>query len=162
MSALISDCGKYRYILTRNVTPTLSAALPATVCFIMLNPSTADADHDDPTIRRCMGFAAYWGFSRLTVVNLFAYRATDPKELNRAENPIGDDNMFHVLREAQAAEMVVCAWGALTPSATPQAFGVLRGLTARLVTPYCLGKTRNAYPRHPLYVPKTQKPEVYP
>src|SRR5581483_9586135 len=81
------------------------------VNFIMLNPSTADAETDDPTIRRCLGFAKAWGYGTLVVTNLFAYRATDPAELAKAGDPVGPDNDTRLWSEAQLSDLVVCAWG---------------------------------------------------
>lgn len=91
-SAIISECGKYRYSLSR-----IWDENKANVLFIMLNPSTADGDVDDPTIRRCIGFAKSWGYGGIYVGNLFAYRATDPKELLKVENPIGFENIHHLM-----------------------------------------------------------------
>jgi hypothetical protein len=104
--AIISDCEKYRYSLTR----IWDEKLPK-VMFVMLNPSTADSNKDDPTIRRCIGFAKSWGFGGLYVCNLFAYRATNPKDLLKAINPIGDDNNTHIKTIAKEVDIVVCAWG---------------------------------------------------
>ena len=107
------------------------------------------ADHmrDDPTIRRCIGFARDWGFGRLVVVNLFALRSTSPRALRRAPDPVGPRNDRWIARLAADAELVIAAWGAL---------GNYRD-RARLVTStlsdlYCLGRTRDGSPRHPLYV----------
>ena len=83
-TAVISGCGTYRYLLTRRAGPGERAA-----AFILLNPSTADAATDDPTIRRCLGFARRWGCGRFFVLNLFAFRATYPAELRWADDPIG-------------------------------------------------------------------------
>lgn len=134
---------------------------PKTVAFIMLNPSTGDAVEDDPTIRRCKGFAQSWGYTKLVVVNLFAYRSTNPDELRQIDDPVGRDNMIHVLGEAAAADMVVCAWGALGPL-RDQAVIVLQRLTARRIVLHCLGRTKGGHPRHPLYVPKGQALEPFP
>lgn len=145
--AVISACGKYRYRLGR----TWDAALrPA--CFVMLNPSTADATEDDPTIRRCIGFAKSWGCGGIVVVNLFAYRATDPKQLLKAADPVGPDNDEHIRAAVVECHPVVAAWGV---------HGVLRQRDGRVkwllerwgVLPKCLGKTKDGrHPRHPLYV----------
>ncbi len=86
-NAVISECGRYRYVLTRQVGPGTRTAT-----FILLNPSTADANNDDPTIRRCIGFARQWGCGKLTVLNLFAVRATDPQWMKAASDPVGPEN----------------------------------------------------------------------
>lgn len=85
VGADISACGAYRYRLDR-----LGALLGrGAVNFVMLNPSTADAEQDDPTIRRCLGYAFRWGFARLIVTNLYALRSTDPRALWEHPDPIG-------------------------------------------------------------------------
>src|SRR3954453_788312 len=107
-NAVISACGRYRYLLTRQVGPGTRTAV-----FIMLNPSTADATDDDPTIRRCIGFARQWGCGRLAVLNLFALRATDPAWMKQADNPVGPENRDWFDRTFPASHdgPVVCAWG---------------------------------------------------
>ena len=120
--------------------------------FLMLNPSTADENKTDPTVRRCMGFARQWGFASLSVINIFAYRATNPKELRFVNDPIGDWNDIIIKRTADKAPMVVCAWGT---------HGGLRGRgkqVLEMLEPYNeklfhFGWTKNGQPRHPLYVP---------
>ena len=114
----------------------------------MLNPSTADARCDDPTIRRCLGFARAWGFSVLEVRNLFAWRATDPRKLLMAPDPTGGRRGDRELLIAGGADLIVAAWGAWVPFGRDQeALKMLGG--GRLM---CLGRTRNGQPRHPLYV----------
>ena len=104
--AELSECGKYRYSLTRIWDETKPK-----VMFIMLNPSTADANNDDPTIRRCIGFAKSWGFGGLYVCNLFGFRATNPKELLKVNNPFGDQNIWHTRKLSDEVDTIVCAWG---------------------------------------------------
>ncbi|HEX2136504.1 MAG TPA: DUF1643 domain-containing protein [Microvirga sp.] len=104
--ALFSPCGAYRYRLARRW------AEGPMVAFIMLNPSTADGSIDDPTIRRCIGYAQTWGYGALAVGNLYALRATEPAELRRARDPTGPDNDRHLEGMTRAAARVVCAWGA--------------------------------------------------
>lgn len=142
--AVISPCGAYRYRLTRRW-----GAGP--VCtFIMLNPSTADATEDDPTIRRCVGFAHRERCGSLMVVNLFAFRAANPADLLAADNPTGPGN-FEALSGATATAIkngwpLISAWGAHYAAKK-------RGAEIRAVLPtMCLGKTADGSPRHPLYV----------
>lgn len=144
-AALISPCGAYRYTLFRGWAPGPLAT------FVMCNPSTADADVDDPTIRKCIGFARRWGFGSLSVVNLFAFRATDPAELKRAGFPSGGSaNDLHILEQCARAERVVLAWGGAVPSGHKRIVEV-RALLARLpTTAQCLGRTMQGEPRHPL------------
>lgn len=123
----------------------------------MLNPSTADHRRDDPTIRRCMGFARAWGYSILEVRNLFAWRATDPRELLTAPDPTGSRRGDRELRAVLDADLVVAAWGAWVPYARDRdALALLAG--RRLM---CLGQTRNCRPRHPLYVGGSTRLEVF-
>ena len=142
--AELSPDGRYRFELSRY----WEAGLPTAV-FVMLNPSTADADEDDPTIRRCVGFAQREGCGGLTVVNLFAYRATDPKHLKSVADPTGPDNAVKVGNVVGGATgPVICAWGA---HKIVERSGVARALKNHDGT-VCLGVTANGSPRHPLYV----------
>lgn len=148
MSAIISDCGTYRYKLTREPHDrytTCGAAL-----FIMLNPSTADASLDDPTIRRCKAFAKAWDCAGIVVANLYALRATDPKQLWRHPDPVGPDNDEWLRRLAGQHETVICAWGAnARPDRVEAIKAIFSGRRHRLM---CLGTTKDGAPRHPLYV----------
>ncbi len=150
--AVMSPCGKYRYKLTRSLGSPLRWYRP--IVFVMLNPSTADAEADDPTIRRCMAFAKREGGTHLTVVNLFAYRATDPDEVKRIarENiaeAVGPDNDSHLERELthKLHLPVVAAWGSAT-------FARLRATTVtEKYGPFqCLGISKGGQPKHPLYI----------
>jgi hypothetical protein len=104
--AELSPCRRYRYRLWRRWSD------GPVVNFVMLNPSTADAEQDDPTVRRCVGFAKSWGAGGLVVTNLYALRSTDPKALWTADDPVGPENAFHLGSGALGADTVVCAWGA--------------------------------------------------
>ena len=121
------------------------------VNFIMLNPSTADENVADPTIRRCIGYARDWGYDALYVTNIFALRATDPRELYSCHDPVGPANEQWVRETADHAALVVAAWGT---------HGKLngRGLEAaemlQQFKPKCLGMTKHGHPRHPLYLRK--------
>src|SRR5688500_18610760 len=140
----ISDCGLFRYTLGRQLSDGHRRVL-----FVGLNPSTADARQDDPTIRRCVGFARDWGFSYLYMGNVYAYRSTDPKALATVEDPIGPKN-FHTLKLfIDQAELVVAAWGktALTNEAS-----VIAQYILDLPKTKCLGKNSDGTPKHPLYL----------
>jgi hypothetical protein len=121
----------------------------------MLNPSTADEVRDDPTIRRCRGLAAAWGFGAVLVANLFALRATDPRALVRARRPIGAHNDEVLATAAARAAAIIVAWGN---------HGALAGrdrAVADLLGGYrlrCVGINRSGAPRHPLYVPRDATP----
>lgn len=141
--ATLSSCGRYRYDLLRRWDDR-----PPWVLFVMLNPSTADATSDDPTIRRCQGYARAWGYGALRVANLFALRSTDPAGLRCAADPVGPKNDATIQRLSHAAPLTVAAWGA-HPFALDRARDVARRL---LLAPHCLDRTRDGHPRHPLYL----------
>lgn len=155
-SAEFSPCMKYRYELTRS----WDAKKPA-AAFIMLNPSTADAADDDPTIRRCIGFANRWGYGELWVYNVFALRSTDPSALLESDDPYGPRNA-DFLAKARNAARVVCAWGSFDAKGVYAARGrvvvveVLEGVPL-----WCLGTTLDGSPRHPLYVKGDTQPVAY-
>jgi hypothetical protein len=155
--AVFSTCGEYRYILTRrNLKTSVRWVKPA--LFIMLNPSTADAINNDPTIRRCISFAENAGCTSLVVVNLFALRATNPKELKKHKDPIGPENDFFIEKMIRMHKrnfgIVVAAWGA-----NPVAKERGRALIEKYGPFLCLGVTKNGNPKHPLYV-KADQPLV--
>ena len=153
-AATISKCGKFRYRLAR----VWDEALPR-ACFLMVNPSTADALKDDATIRRCIGFARSWGeaeggpFGGIEVVNLFAYRATDVRELKAATgDAIGPLNDQAITEAAAFAGVVVCAWGA--KAKIPKRHVARPWHVTRVVLKgfplFCLGRTQCGSPNHPL------------
>lgn len=150
-SAVISSCEKYQYSLTRNWDVNLEDVL-----FVLLNPSTADAFQDDPTVRRCIGFARSWGYGGIEVVNIFAYRTTYPKELKRAIDPIGPANDAYIDEALYRCGMVVAAWGAHSDFSTRR-----EAISKRLDGAFCLGKTKSGAPRHPLYVRADQVLEPF-
>lgn len=127
------------------------------VQFIGLNPSTADETKDDPTLRKCVGFAKRWGFGALCMTNLFAFRATDPREMKRFIHPYGPDNNEHLARVAKHAGMVVAAWGTNGDhnERDMEVIDMMRDLGVQL---HCLRMTASGYPEHPLYVPYTVTP----
>lgn len=144
-AAVVSVCSRYRYYLERRIRPG-----DRRVLFVMLNPSTADGLTDDPTIRRCVGFADRWGYDLLTVCNLFAYRSPHPKELKLAICPHGPLNLAYLAYEISVAETVVCAWGACPSAEVPAAQFVewaRRSWAAKL---HHLGLTTGGQPKHPL------------
>lgn len=147
--------GPYRYRLERAWEPA-----KARCAFIMLNPSTADARQDDPTIRRCIGFARKWGFGGLVVGNLFALRATDPRELLRAVDPVGPENDAHLLAIARTAGLVVAAWGTMA-ELRGRGAAVRESLEREGVELQVLGLTAEGYPRHPLYLKRELQPRAW-
>ena len=127
----------------------------------MLNPSTADENHDDPTIRRCIYFARRLGYGDLYAVNLYAWRARDPRELGKPphESRIGPANDHFIKRCARGCDLTVVAWGALR--------GPMRQSRAKLVNgwlpnPKALGLTKDGHPRHPLTLPRDSRLSDFP
>ena len=135
---------RYRYSLWR----AWSAHHPR-IAFVLLNPSTADEQRNDPTIRRCMGFARAWDFASMEVVNLFAYRATDYRELFRVSDPIGEENNRFLMQAVERCSAVVVGWGT-KGTLLDRDRQVMSLLTGRNDV-YCLGITKDGQPRHPLY-----------
>lgn len=151
--AVFSPCRKYRYRLRQIWDPTLPL-----MCFLMLNPSTADEAQNDPTVERCERRArSTAGIGGLEVINIFAFRETDPEVMKLQPDPIGPDNNRHIIEAAKKALMVICAWGK-----HGQHLGrgkeVLTLLTKEHIQPYCLKVNKDGYPTHPLYVGYHVKP----
>lgn len=147
-SAIVSKDKMYRYELSRS----WDSEKPY-VMFIMLNPSTADASKDDPTIRRCINFAKSWDYGGIFVGNLYAYRTTHPKELKQIANPCGSENITHLISMARRSAIVVCAWG--------NNKGIPQNITKifyykRL---YYIEKSVNGTPKHPLYLKGNLMPQ---
>jgi hypothetical protein len=145
-SAVISPCGKYRYRLYRRL-----AADGLAVTFLMPNPSTANHELDDPTIRKVSGFCRRCGFSELHVVNLFALRPTDPRQLGKTLNPVGPENRRWIEHAAGLSDRVVCAWS--TYGGYMRQDEAVLGWVAGRCQPMCLGLMKGRHPRYPLYVP---------
>jgi hypothetical protein len=148
--ACISRCGRYRYALWRRWDD------GPQVLFVMLNPSTADQRDDDPTIRRCIGLAARWGYAAVAVGNLFAFRTPSPRVLRRAAHPVGRANDRWLQRLAAESGRMIAAWGN---------DGTLLGrdvqVRSMLAPLYALSLTRCGQPRHPLYVPNSVVPRPW-
>lgn len=158
-TAVLSACRAYRYSLLRvwdhDALPTL---------WLMLNPSTADAQRDDPTVRRCIGFARSWGAGGIIVCNLFAYRTPSPVALMKAhqaqKDVVGPERDNYIRGALQCVDNVVCAWGS-HPLAQTQAPAVL-ALIPEHMEVSCLGTTSDGSPRHPLYLSSLTQRERYP
>lgn len=144
--AVISDCKRYRYLLRRTWDHEKPRAL-----FVMLNPSTADAEEDDATIRSLVRICTALKFGSFEVVNLFAWRATDPDDLAEVDDPIGDMNDAVIAAAIIRCDLHICAWGAFK-------FAQTRGehlqtkIRATRPAMFCLGKTKSGAPKHPLYL----------
>lgn len=158
-SAVISECGLYRYELRR-----VWDEQKPLCAWIMLNPSTADAEQDDPTIRKCIGFAQRWGCGGILIGNLFAFRATKPRDLWKADDPRGPNNEFHLERIIESTPALILAWGGMpNRSAFQRAARALypHQVMTRVLPggsrPVCFGRTQGQYqqPRHPLMLAYT-------
>jgi hypothetical protein len=149
-AARMSACGRYRYSLTRE-----GLGGQGTTVFVGLNPSTATAEADDATVRKCMAFCRRWGSARYVMINLFAWRSTDPRGLLAASDPVGPDNDVAIRDAVAGATRVVAAWGshAFLKSLLPaRARAVVELLQASGIEPLCLGTAQDGMPRHPLYL----------
>lgn len=173
---VFSPCRKYRYTLWRDWSDKLTNGnfftedphldyYPGTresyLMVIGLNPSTADEKQDDPTIRRCISFAKAWGFGALCMTNLFAFRATMPRVMKMQPGPVGEDNNDWLLKVAQEAGLILCAWGnhgAFLDRATSVKF-LLQGANHKL---HCFRLTGEKQPEHPLYLPANTLPTPMP
>lgn len=152
-SAVISDCELYRYELRRQ----WSTAKPA--CFIGLNPSTADGEKDDPTIRRCIAFAKNWGAGGLIMVNIFAYRATKPVEMFNAAKKniyiVGPENTRYVRNAIRESAVAIGAWGNDGDCCEANELIATGNLKH-------LGLNKSGTPKHPLYLKKDAVPMPFP
>ena len=149
--ALISPNSKYRYWLTRFTHGGERPKRANSAIFVMLNPSTADAREDDPTIRRCRNFAGDWGYAGLIVLNLYAFRATDPADLFKADfpGPEGPANDYWLTSFGQDSD-IICAWGNHAKAGRVAWFvEEMARIHARL---WCLGTNQSGSPKHPLYL----------
>lgn len=151
-SATISACGQYRYTLSR----VWDASRPST-CWICLNPSTADADDDDPTIRKICKFTRSWDAGGIVVANLFAMRSTDPARLLDVSHDerVGPQNDVEILRAVQGAGRIIAAWGChgAIGNRNRHVVSMLKGWKLE-----CLAETKEGHPWHPLYLPDATRP----
>lgn len=160
-AANVSACGRYRYTLTRDWSSDATGSGKGRVLFVMLNPSTADAAQDDPTIRKCVGFAQRWGYTSVEVVNLFAWRATKPADLvarMMSYDVEGVENDGHIYDALKRAWLVVAAWGEAGGTmrhgnAKPRWVRVLNLIQQSNRRLVALKLSKDGHPWHPLYVP---------
>jgi len=148
-AAIFSDCGCYRYLLERRWTE-------GPICvFIGLNPSTATADNDDATVRKCMALGRTWGFSGVTIANLFAARCRYPQILSTHRDPVGPENDRFLLPTIKRAHIVVAMWG--NRGLKPYSLAMRRDqhILSLRADWQCVGITKYGAPRHPLYVAKS-------
>lgn len=148
IGAEFSPCRKYRYSLWRiwNKNKPL-------VVFICLNPSTADENKNDPTIRRCINYAEAWGYGGMVMLNIFAYRSKDRSKIYDVDDPVGPENDKYIKSWCQKADKIIVAWGN---------DGIFEGRSSDVLRwlnrPYCLARTLMGEPSHPLYMKKNLKP----
>lgn len=150
--ACFSDDMLYRYALRRR----WEIELPK-ICFVMLNPSTADEIQDDPSVRRCIAYAKRWGFGSLTVANIFAWRSTDPKVLRTVEDPVGPENDAAIMAAVEDSDLTVMAWGnhGLYLQRGERVFKMLENAGRDA---YALTLTSAWEPAHPLYLSGSLEP----
>lgn len=151
--ARFSNCGTYRYALWRE----WDTNLP-TILFLMLNPSIANADSNDPTAERCERRATLLGYGRMDIRNLFALVSTDPAGLKQHADPVGPDNDVAIMEAALAADLTICAWGK-NGSLLNRDAAVITMLRSASIQPKCLRITpKSGMPEHPLYIPYSATP----
>jgi hypothetical protein len=154
--AVISPCGNYRYWLHRSW-----VSGRGWVTFIMINPSTADASKNDPTMHKVIAYAKSMGFNGVIVVNLYAARSPDPETLLELDDPVGRQwNDEYIKLALSESERVICAWGAHR-LIHRRDYQVLKLIKAVGMTPECLQRGKHGTPAHPLYLPADLKPQVY-
>lgn len=152
--AVYSDCGTYRYALSREW------GAGRRLLYVMLNPSTASELRNDPTVERCERRARALGYGAFRVVNIFAFRTTDPRDLKAADSPIGPENDRIIAEAAEWSDAILCAWGAHGNHLDRgiRVADMLRRTTRPLLH---LGLTQSGAPRHPLYVGYARKPQPW-
>ncbi|MEH2205049.1 MAG: DUF1643 domain-containing protein [Nostoc sp.] len=139
---------KYRYLLGRR----WDANLPQ-VTFVMLNPSKADDNQDDPTLNKCIKFAHHWDYGSLEVVNLFAYITPKPRELRQVDDPVGSENNSYIKSATERANLIILAWGSSKyPKKNCDRDKEVLSLISDKKTLHCLKLTKKGYPNHPLYL----------
>ncbi|NUH65377.1 DUF1643 domain-containing protein [Sulfitobacter sp. S0837] len=151
-TAVYSGCERYRYSLTR----VWDSAAPR-VMFVMLNPSTATEVQNDPTVERCERRARVLGFGGFRVTNIFAFRATDPRDMRAAADPIGPDNDSTLDEGADWADRIIAAWG-VHGAHQDRGVAVAARLSQGRKPIYHLGLSKAGHPKHPLYLPYSQEP----
>ena len=156
-SAIFSNCRKWRYELWRR----WNMSVPGNYMMVVgLNPSTADEYVNDPTVRRCIGHAMRLGYDGLCMTNLFAFRATDPRDMKAFAEPVGQWNDEALLRLAKGDGIVIGAWG-IHGSHMDRDKKAVALLSSNGVPIYCFGKTKEGHPRHPLYLRGDVMPELW-
>ena len=151
-NAVYSEDRKYRYMLVR----LWDRSRPKCV-FIGLNPSTANELLNDPTVHRCQKYASEWGYGGLQMLNIFAFKATNPKKMLAAHDPVGEENDDWLSKICRSAGIVICAWGT-HGGHRDRHLEVIQNLKELKVPLHCLGTTTKGFPKHPLYLKSDAKP----
>jgi hypothetical protein len=146
---------RYRFVLTRawDILPSSYAM------FVGLNPSTATAEVDDPTVQKCWRWSRAWGFGSFAMLNVYAYRARDPRALRAVEDPVGAGNDALLSEYARGAALVVAAWG--VGIGDRERLRRIRELLSSAADVHCLGENDDGSPRHPLYLPRDTQPRLW-
>jgi hypothetical protein len=161
--AVISACGRYRYLLWRILNGYADMQWQRRVLWVMLNPSTADANVDDRTIGRCAEFSEAWGYTGFNVCNLYAYRATNPRDLETPDDPVGPRNYRWLHHTAQESVYIILGWGSNVPACSSFHYSHVRTVLDALghKPVMCLGTTKSGAPKHPLYVAGSTPPRPW-
>ncbi len=154
--AVLSPCGRYRYLLRRAWDAVKPRAL-----VVMLNPSTADADTDDATIRSLVRLLRNLGYGSFEVVNVFAMRAIDPNALFTVNDPVGPFNISTIEAAICRCDIAICAWGAHPMARVASTVDIRNAIRSRRLAMYCFGRTKSGAPKHPLYLKTGTVLEVY-
>lgn len=152
--AAFSPCRQYRYALWRRRSDCKVARMAA---FVGLNPSTADETANDPTVTRCINFAKSWGYEGMFMLNAFAFRATDPRVMKAHPSPVGPENDRFILNITRRAGVTVLAWGVHCVHLQRAEF-LLNQFREQQIPVHCLGLTKDAHPKHPLYLKQDLHP----
>lgn len=153
--AEFSSDRKYRYTLWREWDKS-----KGTVAFVGLNPSTADETRNDPTVRRCINYAKMWGYGKMFMLNIFGFRATDPKVMKAEKSPVGPDNMQKIMDTVKECDLVVGCWGSHGVH-SEQGRLVWDVLNSEGVKVHTFGVTKSGHPKHPLYLSKNLKVKLF-
>ncbi len=157
-ACVFSPDRRYRYTLIHRWDDLLTPPRGRRIAWICLNPSTADEDQLDPTLRRIRGFSEAWGYTHFVMLNAFAFRATVPADMKTAADPVGPDNDHWIAHWAESAEQVMVGWG--EHGAHHDRHAQVQALLDPRKT-FCLARNASGQPKHPLYVARTTRPVRY-
>jgi hypothetical protein len=156
--AIFSEDRRYRFSLPRMFDPRGAERADRLCLFVMLNPSTADDERNDPTVTRAIGYAQGWGYDGLLVGNVYGFRSTDPRALRGEKDPVGIENDAYLCAMACLSSLIVCAWGTHVPDERADA---VRSLLEQVRPLHFLRLNKGGSPCHPLYLPSALKPQPW-